>query len=106
LGVFLGWLGAAQAGEPRELYKVGLNSRRLLLAMGDLVVGWLLQRQADVALRALGGEGVPAADRAFYEGKIASARFFAHEVLRRLSADLRVIETTTLDAMDLPEDAL
>src|SRR3954452_9004473 len=33
LGVFTGWLGE----DPRSLYKIGLNSRRLLLAMGDLV---------------------------------------------------------------------
>src|SRR6185437_3339330 len=51
LGIFTGWLGE----DPRALYKIGLNSRRLLLAMGDLVVGWLLQRQADVALKALQG---------------------------------------------------
>ncbi len=53
LGTFMGWLAAAQGGEPREMYKVGLNSRRLLLALGDVVVGWLLQRQAAVALAAL-----------------------------------------------------
>jgi alkylation response protein AidB-like acyl-CoA dehydrogenase len=104
LGVFTGWLGAAQGGEARELYKIGLNSRRLLLALGDLVVAWLLQRQADVALRALGGE-VSAADRAFYEGKVAAARFFAHEVLPRIGADRRIIESTSLDLMDLPEEA-
>ncbi len=104
LGIFTGWLGAAQGGEPRELYKVGLNSRRLLLALGDLVVAWLLQRQADVALRALAGD-VPAADRAFYEGKVAAARFFAREVLPRIGADRRIIEAANLDAMDLPEEA-
>jgi hypothetical protein len=104
LGVFTGWLGAAQGGETRELYKIGLNSRRLLLALGDLVVAWLLQKQADVALRALGGE-VSAADRAFYEGKVAAARFFAHEVLPRIGADRRIIESTSLDLMDLPEAA-
>jgi alkylation response protein AidB-like acyl-CoA dehydrogenase len=104
LGVFTGWLAAAQGGEQRELYKIGLNSRRLLLALGDLVVAWLLQRQADVALRALGGE-VSAADRAFYEGKVASARFFAHEVLPRIGADRRIIESTDLDLMDLPEES-
>jgi hypothetical protein len=106
LGVFLAWLGAAaQGGEPRELYKVGLHSRRLLLAMGDLVVGWLLQRQAEVALAALGGGDVSVADRAFYEGKVASARFFAHEVLPRLSADRAVVESATLDPMEVPEEA-
>jgi alkylation response protein AidB-like acyl-CoA dehydrogenase len=104
LGVFMGWLTAAQAGEATELYKIGLNSRRLLLALGDVVVGWLLQRQADVALRALGHE-VSEADRAFYQGKIAAAKFFAHEVLPRVGADRRVIESTTLEAMDLPEEA-
>ncbi|WP_326561982.1 acyl-CoA dehydrogenase [Micromonospora sp. NBC_01796] len=99
-----GWLGEAQSGEPRAVYKVGLNSRRVLLAVGDLVVGWLLQRQAEVALRALGGE-VSTADKSFYTGKVAAARFFAHEVLPRIGADRRVIESTNLDLMDLAEDA-
>jgi len=57
-----------------------------------------------VALRALGRPQSPA-DQAFYEGKVAAARFFAHEVLPRLGADRRIIESTTLDAMDLPEEA-
>ncbi|SDY21790.1 hypothetical protein SAMN05444365_1011091 [Micromonospora pattaloongensis] len=104
LGVLTGWLGEVQAGEVRSLYKVGLNSRRLLLAIGDLVVAWLLQKQADVALRALGGEVSPA-DKSFYEGKVAAARFFAHEVLPRIGADRRIIESSNLDLMDLSEDA-
>jgi len=86
---------------------VGLSTRRLLLAMGDLMVGWLLQRQAEVALRALADPdgSVEPADQAFYEGKVAAARFFAREVLPRLSADRKVVESTTLDLMDLPEEA-
>ncbi|MFC4109588.1 acyl-CoA dehydrogenase [Micromonospora zhanjiangensis] len=104
IGTMTGWLGEAQAGEVRAIYKVGLSSRRLLLAVGDLVVGWLLQRQADVALRALAGE-TSGADKSFYEGKIAAARFFAREVLPRIGADRRIIESTSLDLMDLDEDA-
>ncbi|GIF65271.1 acyl-CoA dehydrogenase [Asanoa ishikariensis] len=99
LGVMTGWLGEA-ATDPRAIYKVGLASRRFLLAVGDLIVGWLLQRQADVALRKL-AEGPDA----FYTGKVAAARFFAREVLPRLGADRRIIEGTTLDLMDLPEEA-
>jgi alkylation response protein AidB-like acyl-CoA dehydrogenase len=105
LATVLGWMTAA-AGDPRELYRVGLCSRRILLALGDLVVGWLLQQQAEVALAALGRGDVSTADRAFYEGKVASARFFAREVLPRLASDRRVVELTTLDLMDLPEDSL
>jgi len=104
LGTMTGWLGDAQGGEPRALYKVGLNSRRLLLALGDLIIAWLLQRQAEVALRALAGEP-SAADKSFYEGKVAAARFFAHEVLPRIGADRRIIESTNLELMDLAEEA-
>jgi alkylation response protein AidB-like acyl-CoA dehydrogenase len=104
LGVEMGWLQAVQAGETRELYKVGLTSRRVLLALGDVIISWLLLRQAEVALAALGGDVSPT-DKNFYEGKIAAARFFTREVLPRIGADRRVIENTTLDVMDLSEDA-
>ncbi|MDT4994931.1 MAG: hypothetical protein QOH97_4823, partial [Actinoplanes sp.] len=70
LGIEMGWLQAVQSGETRELYKVGLTSRRVLLALGDVLLSWLLLRQADVALKALGGDVTPA-DQKFYEGKIA-----------------------------------
>ncbi|WP_229076726.1 acyl-CoA dehydrogenase [Actinoplanes sp. DH11] len=104
LGVTMGWLQAVQGGEARELYKVGLSSRRVLLALGDVVLGWLLLRQAEVALNALNGE-VSEADKAFYTGKIAAARFFVREILPRIGADRRIIENTNLDVMDLPEEA-
>jgi alkylation response protein AidB-like acyl-CoA dehydrogenase len=104
LGATMGWLAAVQGGEARELYKVGLSSRRVLLALGDVILAWLLLRQAEVALKALGGE-VSAADKNFYEGKVAAARFFAREVLPRVGADRRIIENTVLDLMELSEDA-
>ncbi len=104
LGVEMGWLQAVQNGDTRELYKVGLTSRRVLLALGDVIISWLLLRQAEVALKALGGE-LSQADKNFYEGKVAAARFFAREVLPRVGADRRIIENTTLDVMDLPEEA-
>ena len=93
---------AGSAGQPAEIYRAGLNTTRLLLALGDLVIGWLLARQAEVALARL---DAAAADRAFYEGKIAAARFFAATVLPRLAAEREIAEATTLDLMDLPADA-
>src|SRR5690606_12552496 len=73
IDVMTGWLGEAQAGEPRAVYKVGLNTRRLLLALGDVIVAWLLQRQAEVALRAL-ENGPSEADRPFYLGRSEERR--------------------------------
>ena len=38
---------------PEAVYEVGLGTTRLLMSVGDLVVAWLLLRQAGVALAAL-----------------------------------------------------
>ena len=64
----------------------------------------LLLRGAEVAIAKLDA-GATGADKSFYEGKIAAARFFAREVLPRIGSDRRIIENTTLDVMDLPEEA-
>ncbi|HVH23791.1 MAG TPA: acyl-CoA dehydrogenase, partial [Pseudonocardia sp.] len=103
LGAMFRHLSAA-ATEPDSVYKVGQYSVRLLLAVGDLLVGWLLLRQADVALAALDGP-VRTRDQAFYLGKVGAARFFATTVLPRLSADRAIIEATDNALMDLPEEA-
>jgi hypothetical protein len=91
-------------GDPRNIYKVGQNTTRLLLAAGDLIVGWLLLRQADIAITAL-QEDVSAADRSFYQGKIAAASFFAKQVLPRLAAERAITEATDNELMDLDEAA-
>ena len=96
-----GSLMAAQQ-DTDEIYKVGLNTVRLLMALGDLTIGWLLLTQAEIAQRAL-DEGT--GDRDFYLGKVASAKFFATAVLPRLSAERAIAERTTLDLMRLPEEA-
>jgi hypothetical protein len=42
---------------------------------------------------------------AFYQGKLAISRFFAQTVLTRLAVERRVVEETTLEPMELPEEA-
>jgi hypothetical protein len=96
----------ASVEQADEVYKVGLTSVRLLLAVGDLIIGWLLGRQAEVALRALDNpDALTDADRDFYAGKLAVARFFAATVLPRLESDRKIIEQTTTDLMEVPEGA-
>ncbi len=94
----------ASAEEVTNIYKVGQNTTRLLLACGDLVVGWLLLRQAAVATRALEA-GATGRDAAFYTGKVAAARFFATQVLPLLTAQKAVAESVDNALMDLAEDA-
>jgi alkylation response protein AidB-like acyl-CoA dehydrogenase len=96
--------GNAEGGDLRNIYKVGLNTSRLLMVLGDIVCAWLLLRQAEVALEKLGGE-VKDSDRDFYEGKVAAAQFFARQVLPMVSAERQIAETVDASLMDLPESA-
>ena len=100
----LGQWAMASQSESEEIYKVGLNTTRLLMASGDLVIGWLLLRQAEVASAALAGE-VAEKDRMFYLGKIETARWFARNRLPLLAAERAVAEATDLDLMGMPEEA-
>jgi alkylation response protein AidB-like acyl-CoA dehydrogenase len=98
---------SSEQGEIRNIYKVGLNTTRLLMALGDVVCGWLLLRQAEIALEKLGGDAgsIAAKDKAFYEGKVAAAQFFAHHNLPRISAERAIAEAIDLSIMDLDEAA-
>jgi alkylation response protein AidB-like acyl-CoA dehydrogenase len=96
-----GYLMAAQE-DPQSLYKVGLGSVRFLMSVGDLVLGWLLQKQAVVAVAAL-DDGATGADKSFYEGKVAVASFFAKNFLPLLTSTKLVIETIDNDVMELDE---
>ena len=78
-----------------------LRRRPGLLATAELVVAWLLIRHAAVALKKLPEN---AGDKPFYEGKIASARFFARTVLPGLALARQHVEQSSLELMELAED--
>ncbi|MEV8395137.1 MULTISPECIES: acyl-CoA dehydrogenase [unclassified Streptomyces] len=87
----------------KNIYKVGLNTTRLLMASGDVVVGYLLLRGAAVAAEKL--ETAAAKDVAFYQGKIAAAKFFAANVLPDVSTQRALAETVDDSLMELDEAA-
>ena len=68
-------------GVPRRVESVPF-----LLAVGDLLIGWLLLWHAEIALAALDRDPSER-DRAYYRGKVAAARFFATQ--RAAAAECR-----------------
>ncbi|MBI3429236.1 MAG: acyl-CoA dehydrogenase [Actinobacteria bacterium] len=92
----------ASLQKEEEIYKVGLNTSRALMAVGDIITAWLLLRQADIA-----AEKLPTAtkDRDFYTGKIAAAKFFIGNCLPHLAADRAIIEATENSIMEVSEGA-
>lgn len=112
-GILTYLIGAAMASDPRtageaadvkNLYKVGQNTTRLLMAAGDVVIGWLLLLQAQVALEKLEA-GASGSDVAFYTGKVAAARFFARTVLPRIASERAIAEATDNALMEVPEES-
>jgi alkylation response protein AidB-like acyl-CoA dehydrogenase len=102
-GALTGYLMSA-AQKPTDIYKVGLGSVRFLLAVGDLLIGWRLLVQAGVAHRAL-TDGAAGHDEPFLQGKVATAAFFAKNMLPKLTALRGVIEAIDDEIMKVPEAA-
>jgi alkylation response protein AidB-like acyl-CoA dehydrogenase len=102
IGALVGIAMASQE-EPKEIYKVGLNTSRLLTNVGDIICAWLLLRQADIAVEKLATAAEK--DKAFYQGKIAAAKFFVENVLPHISVDRSIIEKTDNSIMEISENA-
>lgn len=98
-GMLMTLLGKMQ----ESLYHVGLHGNRVLFALAELVVGWLLVRHAAVAVAKLPTAGT--SDKAFYVGKVASARWFCANVLPGLTLTRKLIEAGDLGLMEVPEEA-
>lgn len=98
-----GIYGAMMGKLGESLYHVGLQGNRILFATAELVIGWLLLRQAEVAVKAQ--SEAKAGDREFYAGKLAGVRFYARNVLPGLTLTRKLVETGTLELMEVDEAA-
>ncbi|GGN38200.1 acyl-CoA dehydrogenase [Streptomyces kronopolitis] len=94
---------AATEKDVKSIYKVGLNTTRVLMASGDVVIGYLLLKGAAVAAGKLAGAS--AKDKPFYTGKIAAAKFFAHHVLPGVGLERGLAESVDQSLMELDEAA-
>jgi len=93
----------ASMQDPPQVYKVGLHTNALLESLAEAVIGWLLLHHAEIAHRAL--PGASAKDKPYYEGKIASARWFATNVLPKAALRRTLAEGEQGDLMTLPDEA-
>ena len=69
--------------------------------MSETSIGWLLIEHAALAFEKR--EGASDEDKAFYDGKIASAQFFAENVLPGLTLTRKLIEKGSLQVMEVSE---
>jgi hypothetical protein len=81
---------------------VGLQANRVLMTLAEVIIGWLLIRHAALAVEKLPGAEGP--DVAFYKGKVASAQFFARNVLPASTLARKLVEASSLDLMELEDE--
>ena len=81
------------------------NAYPFLMLMGQVVMAWLLLWQAGVAQEKLAAPDGGGADKAFYEGKVASARYFIKHVLPEVDAAAKAIKSGDLSMMEIPDEA-
>ena len=101
VGTLVGFAMESQE-DVEKIYKAGLNTTRLLMCVGEVIIAWLLLRQAEIAI----AKSVdPGRDADFYAGKIASAKFFVRTVLPHLKAELKIVMAESGEIMEIPESA-
>ena len=81
------------------------NATPFLMLMGQVVTAWMLLWQAGVAEEKLAAPDGGGADRGFYEGKIATARYFIKHVLPEADAAARAIKGGDLSMMEIADEA-
>jgi alkylation response protein AidB-like acyl-CoA dehydrogenase len=98
LGVMVEHLMASLAGQSEEIYKVALHTNALLASSAELVIAWQLLRQAEIAHPKMD-------DDPFYEGKVASARWFIGLAAPEIASRRAAAEREDGSLMHLPVGA-
>ena len=96
-----GMFGAIMGKLSESGYHVGLQGNRMLIALAELIVGWLLFQHAAIAQSKL--ESASGADADFYRGKVESCRYWSRHVFPGLTLARKLVEQGTLDLLDVPE---
>jgi alkylation response protein AidB-like acyl-CoA dehydrogenase len=97
--IFGGMLGKVA----QSVYHAGLQGNRILFALAELVIGWRLVVGARVAAAKVAG--ATGDDAAFYRGKLASARWYATNVLPGIGHTKDLVLAGDLALMELADDA-
>lgn len=93
---FMGWGGEG------NLSQVALNSNRYLELFSEVVVGWLLLQGASIASAALEGGST---EKAFYDGKIQTAHWFARNVLPTVPARAELMGNEDESPMEIDDES-
>ncbi|KAF0154110.1 MAG: acyl-CoA dehydrogenase domain-containing protein [Syntrophaceae bacterium] len=96
-GTMAGYLGQGKFG------MIGFFATRILHATGYIYGAKLLLEHALIAQKKIDEIGKEHFEYPYYAGKVASAKFFAHNILPNVGLILRVIKEGDNSVMEIPE---
>ncbi len=102
LGVMVRHLMASQA-ESQEIYKVGFHTNSLLETLSEIMIAYLLIRQAEVASQKM--QTAQGEELAWLEGKVEAVRFFCQDALPKARLRRETAELEGGELMELPLEA-
>jgi alkylation response protein AidB-like acyl-CoA dehydrogenase len=85
-------------GDPTEIYTVGLHTNSLLASFAEVIIAWQLLRQAEIAFAKVDEDP-------FYEGKVASARWFLQQTAPQVAARRDAVVSEDGAVMNLAVEA-
>jgi alkylation response protein AidB-like acyl-CoA dehydrogenase len=94
-GKFMQWFGGG------KMEMVPTVANRFLEMMSETVLGWLLLEQAVIAVQKMQSLAADHPDRAFYEGKVFSAKYFAANVLPGVAFKAQLIAKEDRSVLDI-----
>jgi len=97
LGSMVEHLLASVGGQKDEIYKVGLQTNHLLESVAEIVIAWLLLRQAAIAWEKV--------DDPFYRGKVEAARWFVAHTAPKAAMRRAAAESEDGSLMNIPAEA-
>jgi alkylation response protein AidB-like acyl-CoA dehydrogenase len=89
---------------PRDIRRAAAGASPYLRLFGTVAGGWLMARATAAAARRLSADDTDAAEAAFLEAKVETARFYADNILPRAGADAIAVTAGAESTLALDEE--
>ncbi len=97
IGKMVEHLMSSFGDDPEAIYKAGLQTNSLLESMAEVIIGWRMLVQAEIAIGRI--------DDPFYRGKVEAARWFIRMVGPRVTARRADAEIEDGAVMEIPVES-
>jgi len=86
-----------------SLYHIGLHGNNILFSLGEIVIGWLLLKQGEIAIKKLKKDDLSQKNKFFYKGKISSISFYYAQIMPEIFKREKIISNDIMNLMDIDD---